>query len=166
MLRTIRSIHFLSLAGKSSANLGDSGHCWLIAQGPIAGNTANLTIFVSRGGVFDATEPTPSIDPAGDGSITLEFADCTAGLLSYEITSLGLSGVIPIQRVTNSNVALCESLVAQEPNTCVRPEPNISHGVDDPVIRDGIIVSKRRDIVGGGPQVTRIPDRLQVVETT
>ena len=144
-------------AEDSSANLGDSGHRWLIAQGPIAGNTANLTIFVSRGGVFDATEPAPSIDPAGDGSITLEFADCTAGLLSYEITSLGLSGVIPIQRVTNSNVALCESLVAQEPNTCVRPEPDISHGVDDPVIRDGIIVPKRRDIVDGGPGPDGIP---------
>ena len=90
--------------------LGDPGHRWLTAQGPYQGDTAELKIFVTEGGVFDAAEPATTTDPAGDGSISIEFASCSEGLLSYEITSLGLSGEIPIERVALDNVPLCESL--------------------------------------------------------
>jgi len=93
--------------------LGDAGHRWLTAQGAYNGNTANLTIYVTSGGVFDDIEPAPTTDAAGDGSITLEFADCREGLLSYEITSLGLSGEIPIERVAGDNATLCEEIAAQ-----------------------------------------------------
>jgi len=92
------------------AILGEPGHRWLTAQGPYDGDTANLTIFVTEGGVFDAAEPVAETDPAGDGTLTIEFADCTEGLVSYEITSLGISGEIPIQRISPDNVPLCESL--------------------------------------------------------
>jgi len=95
-----------------TALLGEPGHRWLTAQGPYDGDTANLTIFVTSGGVFDAAEPAPSTDLAGDGTMTLEFADCTAGLVKYEITALGIAGEIPIQRVTPDNVALCEALAS------------------------------------------------------
>jgi hypothetical protein len=61
------------------------------------GNTANLTVFVTSGG----------------GTIKLEFADCKNGLVSYEITSLGISGEIPIERIVQDNVALCELLGSQ-----------------------------------------------------
>jgi hypothetical protein len=44
--------------------------------------------------------------------MTIEFADCTEGLVSYEITSLDISGEIPIQRITPDNVALCETLAS------------------------------------------------------
>jgi hypothetical protein len=93
-----------------TAMLGEPGHRWLTAQGPYDGDTANLTIFVTEGGVFDATEPAASTDPAGDGTMTLEFADCTAGLVNYQITSLDISGEIPIERITADNVGLCEML--------------------------------------------------------
>jgi len=93
-----------------SAMLGEPGHRWLTAQGPYDGDTANLTVFVTEGGVFDAAEPAASTDPAGDGTLTLEFADCTEGFVKYEITSLGISGEIPIQRITPDNVPLCEAL--------------------------------------------------------
>jgi hypothetical protein len=96
----------------TTAILGEPGHRWLTALGPYEGDTANLTIYVTSGGVFDAAEPATSTDPAGDGTMTLEFADCTEGLLKYEITSLGISGEIPIQRVTPDNVALCETLAS------------------------------------------------------
>jgi hypothetical protein len=95
-----------------TALLGEPGHRWLTAQGPYDGDTANLTIFVTEGGVFDATEPAAATDPAGDGSMTLEFADCTAGLVNYEITSLDISGEIPIQRISPDNVPLCEALAS------------------------------------------------------
>ncbi|MFC1695816.1 WD40 repeat domain-containing protein [Pseudomonadota bacterium] len=94
------------------AMLGEPGHRWLTAQGPYDGDTANLTIFNTEGGVFDAAEPVTSTDPNGDGTMTLEFADCKNGLVSYEITSLGISGEIPIERIVLDNVPLCESLGA------------------------------------------------------
>ncbi len=89
--------------------LGDPGQRWLTAQGPYDGDTANLTLYVTQGGVFDAATPAASTDPAGDGSLTLEFADCTEGMVTYAITSLGISGEIPIQRISLDNVPLCES---------------------------------------------------------
>jgi hypothetical protein len=42
----------------------------------------------------------------------LEFADCSEGLITYSITSLGISGEIPIQRVVPDNSTLCEALAA------------------------------------------------------
>ena len=92
------------------SGIGDPGHRWLIGQGPYSGNKADLTIFVAKGGVFDSPEPPSTIDPAGDGTMTLEFADCTDGMVTYSITSAGVSGQIPIQRIVNDNVALCEEL--------------------------------------------------------
>jgi hypothetical protein len=93
-----------------TAMLGEPGHRWLTAQGPYDGDTANLTIFVTEGGIFDAAEPVASTDLAGDGTLTIEFADCSGGLVKYQITSLGISGEIPIQRITPDNVPLCEAL--------------------------------------------------------
>ena len=93
-----------------TANLGEPGHRWLTAQGPYDGDKARLTIFMTEGGVFDSAEPVASADLAGYGDLTLEFADCTEGLVEYEITSLGISGKIPIQRITLDNVPTCEAL--------------------------------------------------------
>lgn len=95
-----------------TALLGEPGHRWLTAQGPYSSDTAKLTVFVTKGGVFDAAEPAATTDLAGDGTITIEFADCTEGLLEYEITSLGISGKIPIVRIVADNVPLCETLAA------------------------------------------------------
>jgi hypothetical protein len=96
-----------------TAMLGEPGHRWLTAQGPYEGNTANLTIFVTEGGVFDAADPPAQNDGIGDGTMTIEFADCTEGLVTYEMTSPSVSGEIPIQRITNDNVVLCETLANQ-----------------------------------------------------
>jgi hypothetical protein len=95
------------------AVLGESGHRWLTAQGPYVGNTANLTVFLTQGGVFDSSQPPAMTRPEGYGSMTVEFADCTEGLVTYEIPSLSVSGEIPIQRITEDNVALCDSLSGQ-----------------------------------------------------
>jgi quinoprotein glucose dehydrogenase len=94
---------------ETNAILGEPGHRWLTAQGPYNGDTAELTVYVTEGGVFDAAQPAAVTDQSGDGTLKLEFADCTEGLVSYEITSLGVSGEIPIQRTVPDNVPLCES---------------------------------------------------------
>ncbi len=138
------------------AILGEPGHRWLTAQGPYDGNTANLTIFVTEGGVFDAAEPAASTDLAGDGTMTLEFADCTEGLVNYEITSLGISGEIPIQRIVPDKIALCEALAASAPDACTRPDPDISHGLDDPPIVAGATIPVS-EVFDGGPGPDGIP---------
>jgi len=94
------------------AILGEPGHRWLTAQGSYAGNTANLTIFSTTGGVFDSAEPAVERDPAGVGLMTVEFADCREALVTYDMPSLGLSGAVPIQRLVDDNVALCETLAS------------------------------------------------------
>ena len=96
-----------------TANLGEPGHRWLTAQGPYAGDTATLTIYVTEGGVFDAMEPVAVTDLDGDGTMTIRFADCNAGLVTYHIESLDISGEIPIERLALDNVPLCETLSGQ-----------------------------------------------------
>jgi hypothetical protein len=96
-----------------TAMLGEPGHRWLTAQGPYSGDTATLTIYVTEGGVFDKAEPAASNDGIGDGTMTIEFADCSTAIVTYAIDGLGLSGEIPIQRIALDNVALCEILSPQ-----------------------------------------------------
>jgi hypothetical protein len=77
-----------------TAVLGEPGHRWLTALGPYDGSTATLTIFNTTGGI-------------------IEFTDCTAGLVTYKITSLNISGQFPIQRIVADNVPLCDLLNEQ-----------------------------------------------------
>ncbi|MFC1719858.1 PPC domain-containing protein [Pseudomonadota bacterium] len=95
------------------AVLGSPGQRWLTAQGPYDGDTANLTLYVTKGGVFDSGSPAASTEVQDDGTMTIEFADCKEGLVNYDITSLGISGEIPIQRVVDDNVPACESFLDQ-----------------------------------------------------
>jgi cyclophilin family peptidyl-prolyl cis-trans isomerase len=93
-----------------NAFLGDPGHRWLTAQGEYSGNKATLKIYVTEGGIFDSGTPVPAARQ--DGTMTVEFSDCTAGTVSYDIPSIGRQGVIPIERTVPDNVALCEALAA------------------------------------------------------
>jgi hypothetical protein len=97
----------------AGAQLGEPGHRWLTAQGPYDGDTANLTIYLTKGGVFDAADPPASTDQAGIGTMIIEFADCNEALITYDITSPDISGEVPIQRIVSENVPACELLVEQ-----------------------------------------------------
>lgn len=92
------------------AILGDPGHRWLTAQGSFEGDTAELLIYATSGGVFDTTSPVPESEAVG--TMTIEFANCSEGLLSYTIENPDMSGTIPIQRIVGDNIALCETLTA------------------------------------------------------
>ena len=99
----------------ATANLGDPGHRWLTAGGPIQGDRAVMNITIASGGLFDTATEIDRTDPPGsDGVITLSFDDCSKGLVEYDIPSINRTGSIAIERVANDNIALCEAL-SQEP---------------------------------------------------
>jgi len=91
-----------------TAMLGDPGARWLTAQGSYSGNQAVLEITMTTGGIFDSGTPVPVSNP--DGTIVVEFSDCAAGTVSYDIPSINSQGVVPIQRIVLDNIALCEQL--------------------------------------------------------
>ena len=93
-----------------TAILAEPGHRWLTAQGPYEDDTANLTIFMTEGGVFDSANPAASTDPAGDGTMIVVFTSCNSGSISYDIPSIGRMGDIPIERIVLDKVPLCEQL--------------------------------------------------------
>lgn len=92
---------------EAAANLGDPGHRWMTVQGPYNGNTAEMTIDITSGGLFD-TNSTVTHTPGG--TVKLTFDDCNKGTVEYDIPSINRQGIIPIQRVAIDNVVLCEAL--------------------------------------------------------
>jgi hypothetical protein len=93
------------------ANLGDPGHRWLTALGPIDGDQAVMNITMTSGGIFDDPTEVDRTDPAGsDGTITLTFESCTSGTVEYDIPSINRKGIVPIERVADDNVVICEAL--------------------------------------------------------
>jgi cyclophilin family peptidyl-prolyl cis-trans isomerase len=94
----------------ADASLGEPGHRWLTAQGTYSGNQAVLDIYVSEGGIFDSG--TPAVESSKNGTLTIEFSDCSAGTISYDLPSVGRQGVIPVQRIVPDNLPLCEALAA------------------------------------------------------
>ncbi len=99
-------------ADDAQANLGDPGHRWMTAVGPISGNQAIMKIEMTSGGIFDTATQIDRTDPPGsDGTIILTFNSCNTGTVEYDIPSINKSGTVPIQRVANDNIALCEALI-------------------------------------------------------
>ena len=101
-------------AEDASANLGDPGHRWLTAGGKIEGNRAVMNISVTSGGLFDTATDIQRTDPPGsDGTITLTFEGCNSGLIEYDITSINQQGSVPVRRVADDNIVVCEALLTE-----------------------------------------------------
>jgi hypothetical protein len=98
-------------AEDATANLGDPGHRWFTAVGPIEGNQAIMQIEMTSGGLFDTpTEIQRTELPGSDGTIILTFNSCYSGTVEYDIPSINKQGYVPIQRVAGDNIVLCEAL--------------------------------------------------------
>lgn len=91
------------------AILGEPGHRWLTAFGPYSGDIATLEVELTQGGIFNSAEP--MVVQSADGTIDVLFSGCNAGMISYDITSAGVSGQIPIERIAVDNVPVCEGLL-------------------------------------------------------
>lgn len=94
------------------ANLGEPGHRWLTAFGYYEGDTVELDVELTSGGIFNSTEPAPLQEPAY-GTISIVFHGCRCATLVYDFPSLGLMGEIPLRRIANDNVGRCETLNAE-----------------------------------------------------
>jgi len=92
----------------ATANLGDNGHRWLTALGPITDNTAIMPIEMTSGGIFDTASEITRTTLAG--TIILSFSSCNSGTVEYDIPSINRQGIVNIQRVAEDNVELCEML--------------------------------------------------------
>lgn len=98
-------------ADDAQANLGDPGHRWLTATGPILNNQVLMDIEMTSGGLFDTPTDIKRTDPPGsDGKIILTFTSCNSGTVEYDIPSINRQGTVPIERVAGDNIALCEEL--------------------------------------------------------
>ena len=91
-----------------SADLGDPGHRWLTAQGPYFGAQAELEVTLTAGGVFES--PTPGAVNELYGSIVLQFENCNAGTVIFDLPDIGRVGAIPIQRIAPDHAAHCQQL--------------------------------------------------------
>jgi hypothetical protein len=95
----------------ATANLGDPGHRWLTAIGSITGNRVIMDIDITSGGIFDdETDVDHTMPPGADGTLILTFESCSAGTVEYDIPSINRQGVIPIERVADDNIVICEAL--------------------------------------------------------
>jgi len=94
-----------------TAVIGDPSHRWLTVQGAYQGDTATLPVYVTRGGIFD--DPAPVTDPPEVvGTMTIQFAQCNAAQVSYEVD--GITGSFSMSRVANDNNATCEAITNQQ----------------------------------------------------
>ncbi len=96
--------------GDEVANLGDRGHRWITALGEIIGDSSVLEVTITSEGLFD--DPTP-VKRVTDGTITIKFNHCNKGTATYDIPSIAAQGEVPIVRVANDNIALCEALLRE-----------------------------------------------------
>lgn len=94
-----------------AAILGEPGHRWLTGQGAFDGDTATLSVTLTRGGVFDSA--LPGVENVENyGTYTLEVLGCDAIRLSYDLPAIPQQGTIDLERVVKDNIAVCEALNA------------------------------------------------------
>ncbi len=82
---------------------------WVTASGFYTGNSVELNVELTTGGVFNSSIPLAMQDTSY-GTITIVFINCNEALLTYDFPSLGLSGQMTLTRVVTDNVMLCDML--------------------------------------------------------
>jgi hypothetical protein len=93
------------------AMIGEPGHRWMTALGTFEDTTADLKIFWNSGMIFDSD--TPPSQQTQDGEMTVQFSSCTQGNIAYDLGTASVTGNVPVQRLANDIVTLCESMYQQ-----------------------------------------------------
>ena len=70
-----------------------------------------MEIEMTSGGLFDTATLIDRTDPPGsDGTIILTFTSCNSATIEYDVPSINKQGIVPIRRVANDNIVICEAL--------------------------------------------------------
>jgi hypothetical protein len=88
----------------------DGGQSWIVATGPITGNTAVLQGYqaVGSGALFPPNFNAADVQNQLWGTITFTFTDCNNGQVSWQPTATGYTrGTIPISRLTMPAALTC-----------------------------------------------------------
>jgi hypothetical protein len=98
-----------------TSHLGSACQRWLTAQGnyDADGAVADLVVYSASGGLFDASLPAPVLEPIG--TMVLQFDDCNAGAVTYDMPGLGEHGSISIQRLAPDNAIVCKVMIPVVP---------------------------------------------------
>ncbi len=97
--------------GNETAVVGEPNHRWLTAYGEYTGTSAELTVHLSEGGIFDQDNVVQVSDA---GTMTVDFDGCRTANVTYNLTNGGLTGSIPLTRISGSTIAFCESLISEQ----------------------------------------------------
>ncbi|MCF6319040.1 MAG: hypothetical protein L3J83_07145 [Proteobacteria bacterium] len=100
-------------SSNTTAVIGDAGHRWLTGIGDIddSNNSVVIDINLTSGGLFDNSQTVTTSETMTYGNLTLSFDDCSNAKVEYNLSSLNLAGTIPLERISNENIPLCEQLL-------------------------------------------------------
>lgn len=90
-----------------TAQIGEPGHRWLTAFGSFDGASANLDIYWAEGGAFDSSQP--PVEQTKDGTMMIEFDDCSNMTVDYDLGISGVTGQVPMTTLSDNHVSLCQS---------------------------------------------------------
>lgn len=76
--------------------IGAAGQRWLVGTLAVSGTSASGDLVAPAGGAFEQPEQAGQVSPVV-GSMTIEFAGCDRGEVSYEIDTAGLAGGFAIR---------------------------------------------------------------------
>jgi hypothetical protein len=98
-------------ANPPSPGIDGFGQRWLTALLSIEGNIATGSLVVSEGSAFDQPRPS-NFRARAVGTISIEFTDCDAGWVSYQIDGLAISNqfpILPVEKFVNPNGFICDT---------------------------------------------------------
>jgi|GEM_PF-2088961 len=87
----------IELPDGMTTGFGAVEHRWFTAQGRADGNTSELILSVTSGGIFD--DPT-AVESEPIGILTVSFSSCTQGTISYSFEDRDVFNTFPIQRLS------------------------------------------------------------------
>ena len=108
---------------------------WLLAQGPIRGDTIDADVYALDGINFMQPKD-PSSNPARQvGSMQIQFSDCVNGSISFQTNAGGVgSGSFPIARLTNQPGTSCSGGISDD-----RSSDDGAEEIDTPLVPTGVI---------------------------
>lgn len=92
--------------GLPPAEIGEWGHRWITMQGGYSGNVANLTMYLTAGGVFENGSLPPTTESIGTATLTVH--DCYRATLVYSTYDNRFQGSKNLARIVSDNVPNCE----------------------------------------------------------